>query len=85
MIPIFWLVSGDQILVRDDIGLCQSLCNLQPTPKLAHIGNDLMGSSIALVCPEDRDTTTGQRCSQCLYIADNLGHVRVPIRDHFGC
>src|SRR6266567_8110323 len=43
MIPVFWLVGGDQVLVRDDVGACQPLGDFQATAKLAHVGYDLMG------------------------------------------
>ena len=45
MIPVFRFVSGDQILVGDDVGLCQALRDFQPASKLAHIGYDLMRCS----------------------------------------
>ena len=53
MIPIFRLVSRDQILVRDDVGKRQSLRDFQPASKLAHIGDDLMRGGIAFVRCED--------------------------------
>src|SRR5262245_53711427 len=50
MIPVFWLIGRDQVLVRDDVSSCQSLCHLQPTAKLAHISYHLMRSRKSFVC-----------------------------------
>ena len=84
MIPILCFVGGDQILIRDDIGSCQSLGNLQPTTKAPHIGYYLMGGGIAFMCSKDRNTSTSQCRSKRLRIAHNLGHVYTPVGDHFG-
>ena len=83
MIPILCFVRGDQILIRDDIGSCQSLGNFQPTTKAPHIGYYLMGGGIAFMRSKDRNASTSQCRSKRLRIAHNLRGIVMAVLLHF--
>jgi hypothetical protein len=56
-IPVLRSVSGDQVLVGDDISPRQLLRHLQPTTELAHISDHLVGGRVALVRAQDGNAT----------------------------
>ena len=61
-IPVGRLIAGDQVLVGDDVRARQSLRNLQPATKLAHIRNRLMRLCKALMAAQHRNPFALQGC-----------------------